>query len=255
MSQKRMSAGQIRQLIEIDDVRFRKSGIGIEEEVQELIARLTAGGVGPASEDPFLVQSKVLWDKGWGRELGYTKLNQYRKSLEAEGLVLTPERPTGIPGHLNRLILWDRRPLLVKQDEKEYVSLVKACRLCGVAYGGNDDTFIQHEATPEIVVPVRWVWCQDGRMNQNRKPVECRQSFVSPEVGAEALVGLFLYVQDPSVIGGEGSEWHVMDLPGSVRRGSPSDCACLGVWDDGPELVWYWDDVASPKYGSASRWE
>lgn len=248
---------QIRQLEEIQKARLKKEGIGIHDEIQELIQRLTAGGVGaPKAEgDPFLTQSKVLWDKGWGWELSFKKLDDYRKSLEAEGLVVAPERPPGMPDHLNRLILWDRRPLLVKQDGGERVSLVKACRLCGVAYGGDDATLIQHEATPEITVPVRWVWCQDGRMHRNRKPSDCRQSFVAPEVGAEALIGLFLYAQDCAVIGRKGPERYVVDLPGSVGRGSPSSCAYLVVWVVGPRLDWCWDGFAFPGYGSASRWE
>lgn len=219
---------------------------------QEPISRLKAGGVGPPdTTNPFLVQSKALWNKGWGRELGHTKLDAYQKSLEAEGLVLTPECPQDMPDHLNRLVLWDRRPLLVKQNKQERVSLVKTYCLCGIACGGDDDMLIQHVATSEIVVPVRWVWCQDGRMNRNRKSTDCRQSFVPPEVGAEALTGLFAYVQDPTVIG-EGDS-HVMDLPGSVLGGYSSHCAYLKVWNDRPKLNWNWDDNANPRCGSASR--
>lgn len=254
MLRKRLTSGQIRQLIEIDDARFRKCGVGIEAEAQELITRLTAGGVGkPEVEDPFLVQSKVLWDRGWGRELGFKQLDAYRKSLEAEGLVVTPERPAGMPVYLDRCILWDRRPLLVKEEGGERVSLVKACRLLGVSFAGDDASLIQHEETPEITAPVWWVWCQDGGMNRNRKPSDCRQSFQHPEVGLEALTGLFLYAQDHTVIGEEDN--HAMDLPGSVRRGDPSYCACLEVWFEGPGLFWCWVGRAGPRRGSASRWE
>jgi hypothetical protein len=261
MSRELFDLDQIVQLQEVQKARLRAEGRGIRAEVQELITRLTSGGVGTEdTTDSFLVQSKVLWDKGWGRELGFGKLDAYRRSLEQEGLSTTPERPPDMPDHLNRLVLWDRRPLFVREDAGkgtmlERVSLVKACRLLGVSCSGDDGTLIQHEATPEITVPVRWVWCQDGRRNRNRKPVDCRQSFVRPEVGAEALTGLFLYAQEPAVIGGEGDAWHTMDLPGSVHRDDPSYCACLGLWSDGPRLYWDWGDEADPKYGSASRWE
>lgn len=247
---------QIVELRTLEKARVRGGGSGFRPEVQELIGRLKTGGVGtPDTTDPFLVQSKVLWDLGWSRELGFKKIDQYRQSLKTDGLELGPERPAGLPVHLNRLVLWDRRPLLVKQGREERVSLVKTCRLCGVAYRGDDDTLLQHEATPEIVVPVRWVWCQDGRMNRNRKPTSCRSDFQTPEVGAEALTGLFLYAQDCTVIGGEGNAWHAVDLPGSIRRDGPSDCAYLRVWSGGPELDWYWDGCALPGCGSASRWE
>ncbi|TSC64615.1 MAG: hypothetical protein G01um1014106_40 [Parcubacteria group bacterium Gr01-1014_106] len=253
MSKKKLfGLRQIKQLEEIQRARLKKEGVGIQDEVQELITRLTSGGVGASdTTDPFLVQSKVLWDKGWGRELGCKTLDAYRKSLETDGLPTKPERPAGLPEHLDRLILWDRRPLLV--DGK--ISLVKACRLLGVVFGGNDDTLVQHEATPAITEPVRWVWCQDGRRNRNRKPSDCRNGFQKPEVGLEVLGGLFLFAQDHTVIREEGDAWHIMDLPGSLHRDEPSRCAYLGLWVDGPELDWYWDDDAGPECGSASRGE
>ncbi|TSC72273.1 MAG: hypothetical protein G01um101438_591, partial [Parcubacteria group bacterium Gr01-1014_38] len=75
MAKKLFGLKQIKQLEEIQKARLKKGGIGIHDEVQELIARLSAGGVGaPDTDDPFLVQSKILWDKGWGRELGVKTL-------------------------------------------------------------------------------------------------------------------------------------------------------------------------------------
>ncbi|TSC71863.1 MAG: hypothetical protein G01um101438_866 [Parcubacteria group bacterium Gr01-1014_38] len=256
MAKKIFGLKQIRQLEEIQKTRLKKEGTGIHEEVQELIQRLTAGGVGtPDTADPFLIQTKVLWDFGWGRELGVTTIDAYRKSVEKEGLATKPDRPAGMPEHLNRLVLWDRRPLLEKRERREQVSLVKICRLLNVDFSGDDETFIQHEATPEITVPVRWVWCQDGRRNRNRSPKDCRTSFHAPEVGIEALGGLFLFAQDRSVIGGTRGAWHVVDLPGSVHRDCPSRCACLLLWSGWPRLRWGWDDDADPGCGSASRWE
>jgi hypothetical protein len=200
------------------------------------------------TNDPRVRQAKVLWDKGWGRELGMTSFGAYLASIPA-----IPERPTGCPAHLNRLVLWDVRPLLPKGKEKQPPSLVKACHLLSLQFPGNDTTLVQHAATPVITTPVRWLWCQDGRMHRNRTPSDCRRHFVRPEVGAEALTGLFLFAQDPRVIG--GSDDHVMDLPGSVHRGLPSRCACLGVWGGRPRLSWAWFGGARPLYGSASRWE
>ncbi|TSC71521.1 MAG: hypothetical protein G01um101438_1048, partial [Parcubacteria group bacterium Gr01-1014_38] len=81
------------------------------------------------------------------------------------------------------------------------------------------------------------------------------KGFQPPEVSLEALGGLFLFAQDPTVIGGEGGAWHVMDLPGSVLRGDPGRCAFLRMWDDGPRLNWRWGGSAYPRFGSASRWE
>lgn len=246
---------QVAELRTLEKVRVRRGGSGFRQDVQELINRLKDGGVGaPDTADPFLVQSKVLWDKGWGRELQIKTLDEYRNSLQTAGLVAKPERPTDLPDHLNRLVLWDRRPLLIKQDGKEHVSLVKACHLLGVFFSGTDDTLIQHEETPEITDPVRWVWCHDGRKNRGKAPRDCRTDFTRPEVGLEAIGGLFLYAQDQTVIGGGGSERHIIDLPGSVRRDSPERCAYLGHWRDEVGLRWDWDGYADPGYGSGSRW-
>ncbi|TSC71641.1 MAG: hypothetical protein G01um101438_984, partial [Parcubacteria group bacterium Gr01-1014_38] len=66
---------QIAELRALEKARVRRGGSGFRPEVQELITRLKEGGVGaPDTDDPFLVQSKILWDKGWGRELGVKTL-------------------------------------------------------------------------------------------------------------------------------------------------------------------------------------
>ena len=65
---------QMVELRTLEKARVRSGGSGFRSEVQELIDRLKAGGVGtPDTTNPFLVQSKVLWDLGWGRESQRTR--------------------------------------------------------------------------------------------------------------------------------------------------------------------------------------
>jgi len=243
--------GQIVELRKLEEAYTKSGSPGFRAKVQELIDRLKAGVDPPDTPAPFLVQSRALWNYGWGWRVDFKKLDEYRKSLEQEGLPVTPERPAGMPDHLNRLVLWDQRPFLVKKKGKQRVFLEKACRLLRVKLVGGEDNIRQHEATPQVTALVRWVWCQDGRRNQNRRPSDCRQSFVPPEVGLEAIGGLFLVAQDPTVIRG-----HSMYLPGSARRDYPSVCLDL-VWvaGSGPCLFLGMGDIAYSECGSASRWE
>ena len=59
----KLTTGQIGQLIEIDRV-----GEGIGSTVQELIVRLTSGGVGGKISDLRQAMAKRLWDCGFGRD-------------------------------------------------------------------------------------------------------------------------------------------------------------------------------------------
>lgn len=235
---------QVADLRALEKARVHRGGPGFRAELQELITRLKDGGIGtPDTADPFLVQSKVLWDKGWGRELKFDGFADYLATIPP-----VPERPTDMPAHFEYLVLRDVRPFRSGAG----LSVTKGCRMLGVAFEGTDETLIPRDGAPTIT-DLAWVWCQDGRMNRNRKPSDCRRSFVRPEVGAEALTGLFLFAQNPTVVG--GSDDHVVDLPGSVRRGNPSFCAYLKVWRGRPGLDWRWGGDAGPRYGSASRWE
>ncbi|MDP3685478.1 MAG: hypothetical protein Q8R32_01455 [bacterium] len=249
MSRDLFGLSHIRQLDEIQNARLRKTGEGIGREVQVLIDQLTSGGVAPLG-DIRVTQAKVLWNRGWGRERGITTFEEYLNSIP-----LAPERPAGMPNCF-RPVLWDLFPLFREKGKTPRVSITKACQLLGVAFSGDDETFVNHEATPEITDPVYWVWCQGGRRNRGKAPRDCRKVFTPPEVSLEAIGGLFLYAQDPTVIGREG-DFHIMDLLGSVRRKDPSSCACLRVLYGEPRLFWRSDDSAGagPRCGSASRGE
>lgn len=239
---KKLTTGMLRQLHELDASRG-----GIGDEVQELIRRLTDGGVKVDPNDPFLAQTKVLWDKGWGTALKFESLKAYRDSVrELAGEI--PERPP--VDYLNKLVLVDRR-----------VQLVDGCRMAGLKFDGLNETFVPYDAkVAKKHGDVYWMWCQDGRRNRNKKPSVCRKEFivaaggVSREVGLDEFEFVAIYAQEPTVIGTKENP-HYMDLPGAVRADDSDFIACGGDWRGEPELSWGWVGAADPQFGSASRWE
>lgn len=229
-----MTTDQIAELVAID----RASKTGIRTEVQELIGRLTSGGVSPESDDPRLVQAKRLWDKGWGRELNISSFEAYLEMIPVE----IPPRPS--VEHLDRLILVDRR-----------LKLVPACRLAGLKYDGNDQTFVPFDpAKAKDDGSVYWMWCQDGRRNHGKNATKCRQEFVTGEVGLDAFEFVALYTQGQTVIGAP-KDYHYPDLPGSVHVTDRDGIACCDHWDGELWLYRHRLNHISSRFGSASRWE
>ncbi len=235
---KKLTTGMLRQLHELDAAR---NDVG--DHIQELIRRLTDGGVKVNQNDQFFAQTKVFWDKGWGTALGLESLKVYRDSVrDLAGKI--PERPP--VDYLNKLILVDRR-----------VQLTDACRMAGLKYHGSDKTFKPYdEKVAKKHGDAYWMWCQDGRRNQNKKPSVCRTEFAKipgagSEVGLDEFEFVAMYAQDPSVIGTKENP-RFIDLPGAVRADVPDNIACGGGWNGEP---WYWGGSAVPEFGSASRWE
>ena len=233
---KRVTTGQIKRLLEIDS-----EGLGIGEEVQELILRITSGGVAGIFGDPRVIQAKRYWDLGAGQKLDKKSFKEYLAEI--------PEIPAGLlsddPAY----------PYLVLVEPR--IGLTKLCRLGNVAYEGDDNTFVPYDDRHADPTQPSWTRIQDGRRNRNRPSNECRQSFAKDELGNTGLIGVCAYLQHPGVVTDlyQGDKGHAMDLPGSVRRGKRDQSLCLYVQDGRAELIWYFNDSASPRYGSASRRE
>lgn len=190
----------------------------------------------------FEQQARVLWDLRFGQVLGLSTFEQYLRGTDAmQGIMEIPVWPQDSPDYLNRNVLVDGRI-------PEQVGLKEFCRLCGIAFGGDDNTLVPYD--PSVAKSgLHWMRGHDGRRNCNVAPSKCRTDrFVQGEVGQDAVEGISLYVQDRTVLNG-----HVMDLPGSVHAGDRGYCACLEHWGSLPELHWFGDDYPSPYYGSASR--
>lgn len=175
------------------------------------------------------VQAKILWDKDWGKEQ-FDSFEAYLASIP-----VVPVFPEAWRERFNRVILVDAR-----------IPLTKACGFAGLKYSGTDATFKDYNTVPARP-KVYWLNCRDGRRNCVTAPFAWRHGFLKDERALIAIEGVALYAQDPAVVQG-----HFVDLPGSVRVGRMRYVACLGEWDDSPELRWDEGDGPDHNYGSAS---
>ena len=227
--------GHVAQLHEIQRSRLKSGQPGIGLEVEELIARLTSGGVAGKAVDDRTRFAKVLWDLGFGRELKIKTFKAY--------LATIPEIPESLLGHDDDL------PLLSLADPR--LGLVVACRLIGIKH--EDFGYKEGDAVPfddrfkDSVTPF-WFRHDDGRKNRNERPDSCREANTGDTLVGTAMVGIMAYVHHKEIIR-EGE--HVIDLPGSVGRQNRGGCAYLKVWDGQVELDLSRNaDSASPNCGS-----
>jgi len=225
-----LTTGQIGQLIEIDRARG-----GIGEEVQELIRRLTSGGVAGKSSDPREIAAKLLWDKGFGNEAGVDSFEAYLAQIPK-----IPESLLADDPDLPLLSLADPRP-----------GLVKACELIGVRHAelgySEGDAVPCDERHTDPTEPF-WFRHDDGRRNRDRRPDHCRDECTGDVLAGTATVGAFAYLHHHQIV---VENEHIIDLPGSVRRDGRVDCAFLGVWEGQVEFyVSRGSDGAGPDCGS-----
>lgn len=203
-------------------------------------SRKDSGTVLSVADITRVVQAGVIWQK-LGQQVFGVSLPEYLYGTDAmEPIPSLPDWPETWGDSFDRDVLVDGRIV-------EKIGLSELCRLVGLTYNGDDKTSVSFDKKQQRT-GIRWMRCQAGHKNHNRKPMDCRTSFQRFEVGMDAGEGLAVYVQDPAVIND-----HILDLPGSVRAGDRDSCACLGYWSDSPELGWSFDGNAHPGYGSASR--
>jgi hypothetical protein len=230
----------VTQLNEIQTARLRRNQPGIGTEVEDLIRRLTSGGVAGKSDDVREAQAKRYWDLGVGTALGSKSFSEYLASIPA-----VPEALLADDASFPLLVLVETR-----------IGLKRLCDFGNIAFNGNDETFVAFDARHAELTTPTWIRIQDGRKNRNRSVKDCRTTFVKGELGLTALQGVCTYLQHSTVV----SEWtkdgaHVMDLSGSVRREHRDVVAYLCVDEGRAELRWYWRGPARSGCGSASRRE
>lgn len=223
---------QMKQLLEIDT-----AGPGIRAEVQELITRLTSGGVGVKTDDPREVQVKRLWDKGFGRVLKMVSFDEYLSTIpEIPAALIAPD---------------DRFPELTLVDAR--LGIVKMCEILDIDYvthGGTDETFEDFDPKHARTEKVYWVRLQDGKKNRNKSVRTCRSEFAKGEIGLTVHEALAFFAKYP-----EGFRNFGLDITDSVLRGNRDRAAYLRWFDARPRLYWSLVAYEYPFYGSGSRWE
>lgn len=256
MSDTSFTTDQIVRLREIERARLKRGASGLYEPLKNLIARLESGAADVVvSTDERVRQAKVLWDKGFGRELLFESFDDYLLSIPQ-----IPEALKTKDEHFSELMLVDAR-----------ADLERVCDLLCVDYDGDELTFqdIKNPRSGEVCSDdgdfsfevfenlkkpknkgVYWIRAQDGRKNNGKSVRVCRKHFAEGEVGLTDHEGLAFFVQNPESLKGRG-----MDLPGSV------DCvgvaACLCWFDELPRLDSKCDgeEDEHPNFGAASRRE
>ena len=230
--------GHVAQLHEIQRARLRRGEPGIGPEVEELIRRLTSGGVAGKSDDLRVIGAKRLFDLGVGRELGIVDFEGYLETIPAIPETLLADNP-----EFPHLVLVEPR-----------IGLARLCRLGGIDFAGDDNTFVPWSDEYRDSASPIWIRVQDGRKNRNRKVSDCRSAFAPLELGPTALQGVSAYLAHPEIVTDLARpDGHAVDLPGSVHRELREDAAYLNVRYGQTRLHWYWYGNASPDYGSASR--
>lgn len=219
-----------------------KAGELDRQQVQAMIEGRLATPSTPSIRE---TQARRLYELRFGEVLGCTSFEDYLDGTDVvEAVPQIPNFPE------MQVRLFGREGVyLIDGRVVEKVGLAEYCKLLGLVYTGNDDTFESHDPK-RAKTGVRWMLGQDGFRNRGRKPNDCRELFQPFEVGMDVVEGASVYALNPKAI-----EGHYLDLPGSVHREDRGFCAFLGVFDGEPGLHWSWDGYSPPECGSASRGE
>jgi len=207
------TVAHIAQLHEIQAARLKRNKPGIGHEVEELIRRLTSGGVSVKTDDLRVVQAKRLWDMGFGRELDLESFDVYLASI--------PEIPKKLVAHDERF------PELILVDAR--LDIRSIYPLLGVENGGDaffdseyDGRFVDLETKGARTKKVYWIRMQDGKESNRGSPLAHREVFPADEIGLNVHEGLAFAAQYPKALRG----W-TMYLAASVYQQRHSEVAYL----------------------------
>lgn len=221
----------IAELIHTDEQRKQSGFSGIYSDIRYAIDVLKSGESLIEAGDQKTVQARILFEKGWGKSLGFVDFESYLKTIPP-----VPET-LRMPS--------EEFPFLVLVDAR--VSVKGVCELLGVVLKGNHQT---HEmASLQSTSSPYWIRCQDGQKNLGMSTQETISTFDANEQGLNEIEGLSLFAQHPSLL-----NTHYLDLPKSVHEGFENNSACLGIWNQTPGLRWRWDHYADKRCGVASKW-
>lgn len=202
--------------------------------VQEIIVRLRSDGIGIKTNDRRVLQAKHLWDRGFGRELGFTDFAAYLAGI--------PRIPKPLRARRRAF------PLLCLADPR--LGLSKSCSLLGIGF----NSFVCTDAdvmpyNDRHLTPMEPFWFRFTApgTNMGRRPSACRDEFFAKgNFAGTAMTGIMAYTYHPTLIE-EGTR--TLDLPGSRHRRNTRS-AYLEVWHGGPMLSLDRPNIADPGCGA-----
>lgn len=231
--QRFVTTEQIRTILELDRARD-----GIGDLVQQFLMNIAATEANSNIGDIRIAQARILWNLGWGIELGYTSFEDFLATVP--GL---PKWPDEYKTHFDQAIL-------VYAPDK--LSLVTACHLTGISVARNVDNVVPYYSFQEKR-EVYWIYCQSGRRHCRKSAQYCRKSCAKFEIGLSAFEGVSLFAQDRSVLCGK-SRGEPLGLPGSTRENHSNQVAYLRIdRDKSPMLFFDQGRHALDDLGSATR--
>ena len=232
------TVAHIAQLHEIQSARLKRNQPGIGPEVEELIRRLTDGGVAGNSDDIRRLQARRLW----------LDVSTHFGSTFESYLASIPKIPS-------RLASDDAEfPMLVLVEPR--IGLKKLCEQVGIEFDGDDEMFVAYDDRHAEFTEPTWIRIQDGRKNRNRSVRDCRKSLDKNELGLTAFQGICSYLQHRNILTEAMKDGaHNMDFSGSVPRRHHDCVGSLKLTGGQPILGWHTSDPTNPRYGSASRRE
>ncbi|MBI4276275.1 hypothetical protein HY629_00335 [Candidatus Uhrbacteria bacterium] len=195
-------------------------------------------------------QARTLWAKGWGDAIRVPVAGFANKTLPryntfeeyVQSIPEPPPQPEQWKGRFDRLVLVDER-----------ISVLEACEELGLAFAGAQRRFkTVSAAKPES--GVRWMWCNDGKENQSRTPMQLRLSCPKDQTYLTVFEGIALYAQDPTLI----TDVYAINLVGSNEWDYPTGILRIALSKrekKNPMLLQVTDGLFSPEpsVGAPSR--
>lgn len=220
----------IAELIHVEEKRKEQGLPGIYADIRYAIDVLSEGKSLAEQADPRTLQARILFEKGWGKELGFSDFETYLKSIPMvpDSLVQSSET----------------FPFLVLVDA--HITALRASELLGVQIKGNHQT--PDMAALRTTGATYWIRCQDGSKNRGMSTAEAVQNFLPGEQGLNEIEGLSLLAQHSDII-----DHSYIDLPQSSHEGFEDNSACLGKWNQVPGMRWRWNDYPDKRCGAASK--
>ena len=141
-------------------------------------------------------QAKVLYEKGWGEQLGITPFAEYLKTIPE-----IPLWPLEWAARFDQTILVDAR-----------LGVSQICSKLGVLNADtSDDQIFDFDSSKAMTDPVYWINCHDGQHNRCKTFVEYQNNWGADEVGLNVYEGLCFFAQNRLVL-----SRHYLDFPGST---------------------------------------